>query len=268
MTVDAPAKPIFVASDVTQLELALLNMAVNARDAMPQGGALTIGATPVTMGAGGALAAGEYVDISVTDTGTGMSEEVRARATEPFFTTKAVGAGTGLGLSQVFALAQQSGGDVRIDSALGRGATIHVRLPVVAADVAQRVEHPGNLEPPPPVTGEVLVVDDDAQVRAHIADTLEAAGFTVTSVANGEEALRALDARSVDLLLVDFAMPGMSGAEVIRAARQRHKALKVLMVSGYSDSAAIEAAAGTVRVLRKPFDVAELTAAVTETIEA
>ena len=134
--------------------------------------------------------------------------------------------------------------------------------------MAPRIDHPGNLQPPPPVTGEVLVVDDDAHVRAHIVDTLEAAGFNVTAAGSGEEALRLLEGRAVDLLLVDFAMPGMNGAEVIRAARQRHKTLKVLMVSGYSDSAAIDAAAGAVRVLRKPFDVAELTAAVTETIEA
>ncbi len=268
VTIEAPESALFVTSDKTQLELALLNMAVNARDAMPQGGALTMRSSLVTLAADEELAGGRYVDIAVTDSGTGMPEDVRVRATEPFFTTKAVGAGTGLGLSQVFALAHQSGGDVRIDSAPGRGTTVHVRLPHVASEAALRIDHPGNLAAPPPIFGDVLVVDDDAHVRAHIVDTLEAAGFTVTSVGSGEEALRLLDARTVDLLLVDFAMPGMNGAEVIRAARQRHKALKVLMVSGYSDSAAIEAAAGAVRVLRKPFDVAELTAAVTETIEA
>ena len=267
LTVEAPASPLFVASDATQLELALLNMAVNARDAMPQGGSLTMRTSLVAVDADGALPAGSYIDIAVTDTGTGMSEEVRGRATEPFFTTKPVGAGTGLGLSQVFALARQSGGDVQIDSAPGRGTTIHVRLPRVAVETATRIAHRDNLSPTP-TTGEVLVVDDDAHVRAHIAETLEAAGFAVTSVARGEEALQLLEGRAFDLLLVDYAMPGMNGAQVIAAARQRHKALKVLIVSGYSDSAAIEAAAGAVRVLRKPFDVAELTAAVTETIAA
>ncbi|MDX2233252.1 MAG: response regulator [Hyphomonadaceae bacterium] len=254
-------------SDASQLELALINLAVNARDAMPRGGTLTITVKAIDWRGSTQAPAGRYVDIAVADTGVGMSEDVRARAMEPFFTTKPTGAGTGLGLAQVFAVARQSGGDVEIISAPGRGTTIHVRLPRadVDAPAAPLIAHPGNDDPPPGPRARVLVVDDDAFVRAHIVDTLEAAGFAVIDAPDATAALALLDAQRFDVLVADFAMPGMNGAELIRAARNRHPTLRALIVSGYSDSAAIAAAAGDVRVLRKPFDVDALVDAVNET---
>lgn len=249
---------LYALTDAGQLELALINLAVNARDAMPDGGVVTITATEDD----------DVVDLAVADTGVGMSEDVRARALEPFFTTKPTGAGTGLGLSQVFALARQSGGDVLIESAPGAGATVHVRLP-------RSAEAPRPAPPAPPSPFEasdggagpaVLVVDDDAQVRAHIVETLQAAGYDVRAAADGAAALAALDDRRADLMVVDFAMPGMNGAELVQAARARRPGQKAIIVTGYADSAALEAAAGDVRVLRKPFDVAALANAVDEAL--
>jgi signal transduction histidine kinase len=256
-----------VMSDASQLELAIINLAVNARDAMPRGGVLTVSARAIESRGSADVPARAFIELSVADTGVGMTEEVRAKATEPFFTTKATGAGTGLGLAQVFAVADQSGGSVEIESAPGRGTIVHVRLPR-APDFATPplIAHPRNGDPDPAPRGAVLVADDDAFVRAHIVDTLEAAGFSVLAASGAEEALKLLAARPVDLLVADFAMPGMNGAELIRAARGRQKSLRALIVSGYSDSAAIDAAAGDVRVLRKPFDVATLVNAVSEAI--
>lgn len=255
-----------VMSDANQLELALLNLAVNGRDAMPSGGQLTIGARRAS-GVDRHLPKGDYVDLSVTDTGTGMSEAVQARAIEPFFTTKPVGQGTGLGLSQVYAVAVESGGSFRIDSELNRGTTVYMTLPlappgsVIVAPVAAPVaaEVPERTVAP---TASILVVDDDKLVRRFMAESLRSLGYEVIDAAEGTEALAALDGRRFDLLLADFAMPGMNGAEVAKAAHLKQPELPVLIVSGYADSAAVEAVLGTAKQLRKPFDMAELGAAV------
>jgi len=256
----------YAVSDANQLELALLNLAVNARDAMPGGGTLTI--------RGRLVADGEklpQVELSVADTGSGMTEDVRSRAIEPFFTTKPTGVGTGLGLSQVYGVVRESGGALAIDSEPGRGTTVRLMLQV---GTRPTVRTGRDSQSPPPVPGmrqrdqtRVLIVDDDRLVRRLMTDGLRSLQYQVTTCENGEQALATLDAgERFDLLLVDFAMPGMNGAEVARAAQNRQPDIKVLMVSGYADSAAIDAALGNARLLRKPFDVAELGAAVAETL--
>jgi signal transduction histidine kinase/CheY-like chemotaxis protein len=256
----------FVVSDANQLELALLNLAVNARDAMPEGGTLTINTT-ATQDPQRRL---PHVELAVTDTGTGMTEEVRARAIEPFYTTKPTGQGTGLGLSQVYAVARESGGSLTIDSEPGQGTTVRLLLPAGAPPI---VRPDAEARPPTTVPGaqsreqtRVLVVDDDKLVRRFMAESLRSLQYHVTEAESGAEALATMERERFALLIVDFAMPGMNGADAARAAQERQPGIKVLMVSGYADSAAVEAALGTARQLRKPFDLAELGAAVADTL--
>lgn len=259
----------FAVSDANQLELAVLNLAVNARDAMPNGGALTISTRRVSS-AEPQLPRGDYVELCVADTGTGMTEEVRARAVEPFYTTKPAGQGTGLGLSQVYGVVRESGGALVIDSEPGRGTRVCLTLPAGTA-VAPEICDTQNTPPTVPNARShertrVLVVDDDRLVRRFMTESLRSLKYEVLDVENGAQAVEMLDRQRFDLLLVDFAMPGMNGAEVARAAQTKQPGLKVLMVSGYADSAAVEAALGSARQLRKPFDLAELGAAVAQTL--
>ena len=256
----------FVISDGNQLELALLNLAVNARDAMPEGGTLTITARH----AEDPERRLPHVELAVTDTGSGMTEEVRARAIEPFYTTKPTGQGTGLGLSQVYAVTRESGGSLTIDSEPGRGTTVRMMLPAGAPPIVRT-----DVEAPPATTvpgaqsreqTRVLVVDDDRLVRRFMTDSLRSLQYHVTEAESGAQALATMERERFDLLVVDFAMPGMNGAAAARAAQERQPGIKVLMVSGYADSAAVEAALGTARQLRKPFDLAELGAAVADTL--
>jgi signal transduction histidine kinase len=268
MQLDAEAHR--VVSDANQLELALLNLALNARDAMPDGGQLLISAKRADA-VDRHLPKGDYVQLSVSDTGIGMSDEVRARAIEPFFTTKRVGQGTGLGLSQVYAVARESGGSLDIQSEIHRGTTIRLTLPMAPANavVAPTPSSPVLEEPPEPIpanAGNILVVDDDKLVRRFMSESLRTLGYDVHDVGDGADALVLLDRHRFDLLLADFAMPGMNGAEVAKAAQLKQPGLPVLIVSGYADSSAVEGALGTARQLRKPFDMAELGAAVAETL--
>jgi len=256
----------FVVSDANQLELALLNLAVNARDAMPEGGTLTIKATH----AEDPQRPLPHVELAVTDTGTGMTEEVRARAMEPFYTTKPTGQGTGLGLSQVYAVARESGGALTIDSEPGRGTTVRILLPAGAPPL---VRTDAEARPSTTVPGaqsreptRVLVVDDDKLVRRFMAESLRSLQYHVTEAESGAQALATMERERFELMVIDFAMPGMNGADTARAAQERQPGIKVLMVSGYADSAAVEAALGTARQLRKPFDLAELGGAVAETL--
>jgi CheY-like chemotaxis protein len=199
-----------------------------------------------------------------------MTEDVRSRAIEPFFTTKPTGVGTGLGLSQVYGVVRESGGTLAIDSEPGRGTTVRLILQAGTPPAVRTVDarEPATL----PVSRSreqtrVLIVDDDRLVRRLMTDGLRSLQYQVTAVENGEEALATLDGgERFDLLLVDFAMPGMNGAEVASAAQSRQPDINVLMVSGYADSAAVESALGSARLLRKPFDIAELGAAVAETL--
>jgi len=256
-----------VMSDRTQLELAVLNLAINARDAMPAGGGLTIRTRLRSVPPGDPmLAAGEYVELSVADTGQGMSREVAERAFDPFFTTKGVGKGTGLGLSQVYGVARQAGGAAQIDSELGRGTVVRLMLlrSSAAADVA-----PGPGEPPPilaPAAGRtVLVVDDEAPVRALAAETLELLGYRVLQADSGAAALALLEREVPDLMLFDYAMPDMNGAELAGLVRARLPDVPIVFASGHADTAAVEAAlGGQATILRKPFNMETLARIIAE----
>ncbi|MFN3815106.1 response regulator [Brevundimonas sp.] len=245
--------------DPTQIELVILNLAINARDAMDVGGSLTIRTRNVALDRGqDDLPAGEFVVVSVTDTGSGMSEDVLAKAFEPFFTTKPVGQGSGLGLSQVFGLAKQAGGGVKIVSAVGEGTTIEVYLPRAQAEV-------GRSEPPPvrhmPRRGEqrrVLVVDDDDAVREVAAGYLGELGYEVVQAGSGGAALehfaKGQEPRAV---LMDFAMPGMNGRELAREIGKHHPGIPVVFVTGYADAEAFRDTDPTM-ILRKPYTRSEL----------
>jgi len=251
-----------VLGDATQLELAVLNLAINARDAMPNGGTLTIASALEIVTSDPELEAGAYVALSVADNGAGMPDDVKARAFDPFFTTKGVGKGTGLGLAQVYGIAKQAGGVARISSTPGGGTTITLLLPHTDRAVAA-VAEPSRGERRARKGATILVVDDDDGVRAFIRDALEALGYTVREASDGFAALEALSSGPADLLLVDFAMPGMNGAEVAREARTRRPDLNVLFASGYAETAALQEVAGpSVTVIRKPFDIDQLGEAV------
>jgi signal transduction histidine kinase len=241
-------------TDATQLELAILNLAINARDAMPEGGTITI-----STGTSGASA--NNILISVSDTGVGMSPEIISRAFDPFYTTKPVGKGTGLGLSQVYGIVRQSGGDVAIESAVGKGTKVTLRLPIAvslaASDGAVEVASPRSAK-----REKLLVVDDDADVREVVSGVLAELGYELHEASRGENALAMLPDLSPDLLIIDFAMPGLNGADVVMAAREHNAALKVLFMSGFADSNALIAAVGSAALLRKPFRPGELAAAV------
>lgn len=261
----------YVTTDPNQLELALLNLTVNARDAMPRGGLLTVSTHSSSHLHMRDLPRRRYVELRVTDTGEGMSEEILARATEPFFTTKEVGQGTGLGLSQVYGIVRESGGSLQIESELGKGTTIHMLLPAVdGSAVAASAVPAAALDAPAAHTNaaqtSILVVDDDRQVRRFVAGALRNLKYNVVDVDNGAGALEHLDRQRFDVLLVDFAMPGMNGTQVAHAARALQSDLRILIVSGYADSAAIEEALGATPTLRKPFDAAELAAAVRQVL--
>ncbi|MGG5810200.1 ATP-binding protein [Falsiroseomonas sp. CW058] len=250
--------------DPTQLELAILNLAINARDAMPDGGELRVTARVETLDESAdpeAPAAGTYVSLGVADTGTGMSEEVRARAIEPFFTTKPPGRGSGLGLSQVYGLARQSGGTLRIDTAPGRGSTVRILLPLAEAAPAA----PAPSAPPRAAAAQVrvLLVDDDPDVLDGMADALRMMEFQVTAVPGGAEAVRALEAGlDIDVLVTDVRMPRMTGPDLARWAWQRLPGLPVLFVSGYAAPEALAGLRQRFRLLRKPCASAEVEAAI------
>jgi len=262
---DTVAMPVL--SNPTQLELALLNLAINARDAMPDGGELTIATIPRTIENDPELEPGDYIELAVADTGTGMTPEVAARALDPFFTTKGVGKGTGLGLSQVFGLATQAGGTVRIETRPGAGTTVRVFLPKTDVGVEALVAAAEPKDAPAASAARVLVIDDDEDVRRTVAASLDALGYRVAEAADGAAGLAAVDAGPPDLVVVDFAMPDMNGAEVAAAIRERHPSLPIVFASGYSNTAAIEAAVGRdAPVLRKPFRIDELQDAVARSL--
>jgi signal transduction histidine kinase/ActR/RegA family two-component response regulator len=251
-----------VYTDATQLELALLNLAINARDAMPEGGSLVISGANRPAGTGGIpteLPHRDYVMIAVSDTGIGMSEEVKEKAFDPFFTTKPVGAGTGLGLSQVYGFARQSGGTVEIDSTLGQGTTVKIFLPrgEAEADAARVTEMPG--AEASGVRRGVLLVDDDDDAREVVTAMLKDLGHTVMEAKSGTEALPLVDRGDIDLLIADYAMPGMTGVALIAEARRRRPDLPAVLITGYAEVAG----SGTLAVrLGKPFRRAELEEAI------
>jgi signal transduction histidine kinase/ActR/RegA family two-component response regulator len=248
--------------DPTQLELAVLNLAINARDAMEVGGMLTVGTANVTLGAPlypEEPPAGEYVEIVVSDTGEGMTDEVRARVFEPFFTTKEVGKGSGLGLSQVLGFAKQSGGGVRIESRLNVGTSMHIYLPRATrkADEVELVTRPSAQCK---VSGaRILLVDDDNAVRDVTAETLRDLGYRVIEAGSGGAALDMLERDAdIDLMLIDFAMPGMNGAELSRQIQTKRPGLPILFVTGFADRTAL-AGISESHIVSKPFVDDELT---------
>lgn len=248
------AKEMSVLSDPTQLEMAVLNMAINARDAMPDGGDLTIATRKYQSMGDGELGKGPYVELAVTDNGSGMDPDVVAKAFNPFFTTKGVGKGTGLGLSQVYGIARQSGGTVRIESKPEVGTTVRVYLPSTNNGPLDAGTNEDRVLAKAANAETILVVDDDPDVRGMLVASLEALGYQVREAYDGPSGLTALEEYRPDLMILDFAMPGMNGAEVALAARRRYGDLPIVFASGYSDTAAIEAAVGKDAVLlRKPF---------------
>ena len=253
-------------ADPNQLELAILNLAINARDAMGEGGTVTLHSRLADDWHEG-LQPGQHVVISVSDTGHGIPADLLQKVFDPFFTTKSVGKGTGLGLSQVYGIATQSGGTVRIESAVGVGTTIEIWLPVSHADERLR---PSELPPneTPLSQGErILVVDDDPGVRQFIVQCLKSLGYSVTDAASGQAGLYRLANDRPHLMIVDFAMPGMNGAQVAAQARQASPDLAVLLVTGYADARAIKDLVLSEAVLRKPFKVSDLAVAVRRALE-
>jgi signal transduction histidine kinase/CheY-like chemotaxis protein len=246
--------------DASQLEMAVLNLAVNSRDAMPDGGRLRIATSPRhDSDVDGQLPRGDYVRVSVWDSGPGIPPQLLTKVFEPFFTTKPVGSGTGLGLSQVYGFARQSGGLAFIRSEVGKGTTVEMYFPAASQDAEEWIE-PVPTQPPPP--GEkscnILVIEDDADVRRVIVECLGLIGYTVNEASNGAEGLQAIQRSKPDLLVVDYAMPDMTGAEVISKARELVGDLPVILATGYADMAAVERLAGKPTVLRKPFDINSL----------
>ncbi|EIZ79523.1 signal transduction histidine kinase [Novosphingobium sp. Rr 2-17] len=243
-------------ADANQIEMALLNLVVNARDAMPDGGKLTISVARDVLQAGNAhqLVAGEYVRLGVADNGTGMDEQTIAKAIEPFFTTKGVGQGTGLGLSMVHGLAAQLGGGLEIQSEVGRGTCIHLWLPVTEE---APVEEPISAEQlAPPRLGTALVVDDEDLVRASTAHMLNELGYRVVEARSGEDALRLLEGDdSVDLLVTDHLMPGITGTDLACRIRQSRPHMRVLVISGYAESMGVSP---DLPRLTKPFKQSDL----------
>ncbi|MFO1024291.1 MAG: response regulator [Acetobacteraceae bacterium] len=264
---DLDAGSVQALADTTQLEMAVLNLAINARDAMPQGGTLVIATRLRRVDADPELLPGDYVELSVTDSGIGMPADVAARAFDPFFTTKDVGKGTGLGLSQVYGIARQAGGIVRLESRPGEGTTVRMLLRVteMPADThAAPVTAEQDLTAP---VATVLVVDDDPGVRSFMSEALDASGYRVVEAADGLAALESLTQASPDAMVVDFAMPGLNGAEVAKAAQARLPGLPIIFASGYADTTAIaDAASENTRVLRKPFRLEDLQRAVAAAI--
>ncbi len=261
---DLQSEGAYVMGDKTQLELALLNLAINARDAMPDGGTLRI-ATRVA-GPSESFPDGA-VELSVADSGIGMPPDVVERAFEPFFTTKGVGKGTGLGLSMVYGVARQSGGTVLLDSQQGVGTTVTIVLRRTADEVRPDglTDEGGEV---PHGNGEtLLVVDDDEDVRTTISDGLRSAGYSVKEAADGAEALAIISGQRLDLAIIDYAMPGMNGAELAREAARVRPDLKVVFASGYSDTEALNRALGSdAVVIRKPFGLPELARLVAERV--
>jgi PAS domain S-box-containing protein len=224
-----------VFADPAQLELALLNLAVNARDAMPDGGRIVIAAREEHVRPGEGLKPGDYVCLSVADTGQGMDADTLTRATEPFYTTKGVGKGTGLGLSMVHGLAEQCGGKLVLDSRPGEGTTAEIWLPV-SDGVAAEQPSPGTERwTASPEQLVILAVDDDALVLTNTAAMLEDAGHRVLQASSGKVALQLLSESRVDVVITDFAMPEMTGAQLAEAAQAGWPGLPVLLVSGYAE---------------------------------
>ena len=241
-----------VEADATQLETALLNAVVNARDAMPNGGTLTLGTADCE------LEERPGICISISDTGTGIDKEVLQRVFEPFFTTKEVGKGTGLGLSQIHGFADQAGGRVEIESSHGVGTTLHIMLPRSGKPLADTKERADEVELPPGL--QILLVEDNLQVRDFAADLLEDLHCDVVTANDAAEALDLLTSRSFDLVFTDVVMPGMSGLELADTIAREYPRLPVLLATGFSEN--LVGGPLGYSVVSKPYDAGSLARAV------
>jgi CheY-like chemotaxis protein len=264
-----------VRADPTQLEQVIINLGVNARDAMPSGGRLTIATSNAVIDGqrarevGGQISPGEYVELSVSDTGVGMDEETRLRIFEPFFTTKGPGKGTGLGLATVYGIVRQSGGAITVDTAPGEGSTFRIYLPKVG-DAVEYTKMPEAPLPDARHSETVLVVEDEQIVRELVCDVLSDQGYHVLCANNGEEALD-LSRRhkgQIDLLITDVIMPQMNGHELAMKLSLERPTTKVLYVSGYSDHEISDQSAmnGHFELLQKPFTPQTLAKKIREVI--
>jgi signal transduction histidine kinase/CheY-like chemotaxis protein len=251
-------------TDPNQLELAILNLAINARDAMPRGGKLTIEAEAISCDGHSDLKAGDYVRIKVADTGMGMDQQTLARAVEPFFSTKGIGKGTGLGLSMVHGLAAQLGGRLDLSSRPGQGTTAEIWLPV-AGEAASADEFESRPPIQAPRHATILLVDDEELVRIGTSEMLTDLGYNVIDANSGAEALRLLRAgERVDLLITDYLMPGMNGVELIELSRPLAPSMEVMLITGYSTIA--EGPGASVTRLAKPFRQADLAKVVADMV--
>jgi CheY-like chemotaxis protein len=258
-----------VCADPGQLDQVVMNLAVNARDAMPQGGLLRIELANVDLEAGveareAGIPPGRYVALSMRDTGCGMDARVLARIFEPFFTTKEVGCGTGLGLSTVFGIVKQSGGGLRVTSAPGRGTTFTVYLPRLDQAAAGALPPEDEVPTPGTVLGSetILVAEDEDGLRELICGVLRMYGYQVLAARNGAEALEICEQRGsgIDLLLTDGVMPVMSGPELVSRLRPRYPEMQIILISGYSDAilSRYGPAGPQVTFIQKPFKTSEI----------
>ena len=271
--VEVEAEHGWIRVDPTQLEQVMVNLAVNAHDAMPTGGTMTIAVHDLKSidpdRPDPDLNAGPFVRISVSDTGVGMDEATRARIFDPFYTTKGMGKGTGLGLSTVFGIVAQSGGQIQVETSPGAGTTFHVDLPRLGTALSPCPQPPAEVTPRR--SGVVLVVEDDPAVREFARRSLEATGYTVLTAAEGDEALRASEGRSetIDVLLTDVAMPGVHGPELAARICAQRPCIGVVFMSGYADDLGPgnELSASS-EILPKPFNVDALNRAVGRALDA
>ena len=263
--------------DPNQLESAILNLAINARDAMPGGGRLTIETSNAHLDEndarahGGEIEPGQYVMIAVTDTGTGIPDAQLPRIFEPFFTTKPIGQGTGLGLSQLYGFAKQSGGHAAVHSKEGQGTTFRLYLPRDRGKVQDPETESGADAPARAEAGEtVLVVDDEAMVRMLVIETLEELGYNAVEAVDGTTGLKELQSeKRIDLLVTDVGMPGLNGRQLADAARELRPELKVLFITGYAGNAAVGNGAlePGMQILPKPFAMDQLANKIREIME-
>jgi CheY-like chemotaxis protein len=256
-----------VSADSAQMESAILNLAINARDAMPTGGTLTIETRNVTLdeeyvARNPEAIAGDYVQIAVSDSGTGMSHDTLTQVFDPFFTTKEVGKGTGLGLSMVYGFVKQSQGHIKIYSEVSHGTTIRIYLPRITADTDREGETPLSSVNDTSGTETILVTEDEETVRAYVTEQLRSLGYVVIETSTAREALDILEKRNdIDLLFTDVVLPGdMNGRQLADLACEKHPGLKVLYTTGYTENAVVHHGkldAG-VELLSKPYRRADL----------
>jgi signal transduction histidine kinase len=242
-----------VKADLNQIELAVLNLAINAKDAMRGAGTVTIKTEARSASADSQFGC-DYAVISVMDTGEGINPEIIAKVFDPFFTTKPLGKGTGLGLSQVYGIAQQSGGTAKIKSQVGVGTTVEIWLPFAESQKNDEPTPRGDVSATADgKRARILIIEDEPRVRQFMVECLEILGYQVMQAEHGEAGLEKLRAERFDLLIADFLMPGMSGADVVKQARKIYPDLPALIATGYADMEAIEEVIDTKMVLRKPF---------------